>query len=63
MLKLMSAYLRMTGNHYCDDGRDFQDCEKILDMMEKAGMEPPEIRCGGRTSDDNGYDNQWEEED
>ena len=30
--------LRLTGNHYCDDGRDEQDAERILKRMEAIGM-------------------------
>lgn len=33
--------LRLTGNHYCDDGRDIQDAERILKRMEGIGMLPP----------------------
>jgi len=34
--------LRLTGNHYCDNGRDEQDAEKILKRLEDIGMQPPE---------------------
>jgi len=30
--------LRLTGNHYCDDGRDEQDAERILKRIEALGM-------------------------
>jgi hypothetical protein len=30
--------LRLTGNHYCDNGRDEQDAERILKRMEAIGM-------------------------
>jgi hypothetical protein len=33
--------LRLTGNHYCDDGRDEQDAERILKRLELIGMLPP----------------------
>jgi hypothetical protein len=33
--------LRLTKNHYCDDGRDKQDAELILERLEKIGMLPP----------------------
>ena len=33
--------LRLTGNHYCDDGRDEQDAERILKRLEAIGMLPP----------------------
>lgn len=33
--------LRLTGNHYCDDGRDEQDATRILDRLESIGMLPP----------------------
>jgi len=34
--------LRLTGNHYCDDGRDEQDASRILKRLEAIGMLPPE---------------------
>lgn len=34
--------LRLTGNHYCDNGRDEQDAERILKRLEDIGMQPPE---------------------
>ena len=37
--------LRLTGNHYCDDGRDKQDAERILKSMELIGMLPPETKA------------------
>jgi hypothetical protein len=33
--------LRLTGNHYCNDGRDIQDADKILNRLEQIGMLPP----------------------
>jgi hypothetical protein len=30
--------LRLTGNHYCDNGRDEQDAERILKRIEALGM-------------------------
>lgn len=33
--------LRLTGNHYCDNGRDEQDAERILKRMEALGILPP----------------------
>ena len=33
--------LRLTGNHYCDDGRDEQDAERILKRLEAIEMLPP----------------------
>jgi hypothetical protein len=37
--------LRLTGNHYCDDGRDEQDAERILKRLEAIGMLPPETKA------------------
>ena len=37
--------LRLTGNHYCDDGRDEQDAERILKRIELIGMLPPETKA------------------
>jgi hypothetical protein len=50
--------LRLTGNHYCDDGRDEQDAEKILKRLEQVGMLPPsaELKQLGIR------DNAWEAE-
>jgi len=50
--------LRLTGNHYCDNGRDEQDAEKILKRMEALGMLPPTVKGGSM----NGW-NRWETED
>ena len=30
--------LRLTGNHYCDNGRDKTDANKILERLEDIGM-------------------------
>ena len=35
--------LRLTGNHYCDDGRDEQDAERILKRLEAIGLLPPKF--------------------
>jgi hypothetical protein len=50
--------LRLTGNHYCDDGRDEQDAERILKRLEQLGMLPPttELKQLGTK------DNAWEPE-
>ncbi len=50
--------LRLTGNHYCDDGRDEQDAERILKRLEQLGMLPPsaELKQLGIR------DNAWEAE-
>ncbi len=40
-IKHIVNVLRLTGNHYCDDGRDEQDAEKILKRLEQLGMLPP----------------------
>lgn len=50
--------LRLTGNHYCDDGRDEQDAERILKRIETIGMLPPTVKGGSM----NGW-NRWESED
>lgn len=41
--------LRVTGNHYCDDGRDEQDADRILKRLESIGMLPPESSRSRRT--------------
>lgn len=48
--------LQLTGNHYCDDGRDKEDAEKILKRLEQIGMLPPpaELKQLGI------WDNSWE---
>lgn len=33
--------LRLTGNHYCDNGRDKTDANRILERLEDIGMQPP----------------------
>lgn len=33
--------LRLTGNHYCDNGRDKTDANRILERLEIIGMLPP----------------------
>lgn len=51
--------LRLTGNHYCDDGRDEQDANRILNRLEQIGMLPPRTdppKLGVS-------DNAWEPED
>lgn len=67
--------LRVTGNHYCDDGRDEQDADRILKRLEAIGMLPPlhifkdqhEYYCATYDDDEctcNPFrDNQWEPED
>lgn len=40
----ISNVLRITGNHYCDDGRDLQDADTILKRLESIGMLPPTVR-------------------
>lgn len=50
--------LRLTGNHYCDDGRDEQDAERILKRLEDIGMLPPTTKL--KTLDIS--DNAWEPE-
>jgi hypothetical protein len=57
-IKHIVNVLRLTGNHYCDDGRDEQDAEKILKRLEQLGMLPPstELKQLGIR------DNAWEPE-
>ena len=51
--------LRLTGNHFCDDGQDLEDSERILKRLEAIGMLPPsaELKQMGIR------DNAWEAED
>lgn len=37
--------LRLTGNHYCDNGRDKTDANRILERLEDIGMLPPETKA------------------
>ena len=67
--------LRLTGNHYCDNGRDKTDANKILERLEIIGMLPPlhifedqhESYCATYDNDEctcNPFrDNIWEPED
>jgi hypothetical protein len=32
--------LQLTGNHYCEDGRDLVDADRILTRLENIGMLP-----------------------
>jgi hypothetical protein len=41
MVKLIALKLKLSGNHYCDDGRDLDDAESMLVVLEKYGMQPP----------------------
>jgi len=59
--------LRLTGNHYCDDGRDEQDAERILKRLEAIGMLPPinswSLQMDGDNADPfNVYYYTWESE-
>jgi hypothetical protein len=60
--------LRLTGNHYCDDGRDEQDAEMILTRMEAVGMLPPKaciersVRVGDEQRTAYHNTNEWESE-
>jgi len=60
--------LRLTGNHFCDDGRDLQDAERILKRLELIGMLPPEatvekiINCGDGQKVKTIAGNIWEDE-
>jgi len=59
--------LRLTGNHYCDDGRDEQDAERILKRIELIGMLPPTVEVDNTDYPELGlskkYVNIWELED
>ena len=52
--------LRLTGNHYCDNGRDKTDANRILERLEIIGMLPPEyvVDCSPMMTT-----NAWEPED
>jgi len=55
--------LRLTGNHYCDNGRDEQDAKRILERIELIGMLPPFV---DQYESDTSLDligNRWEPED
>ena len=64
MIEIISVILRLTGNHYCDDGRDIEDADKILKALEDVGMLPPCSDC--RDKDDlcgrRECDNFWDSE-
>lgn len=40
-IKHIINVLRLTGNHYCDNGRDKTDANRILERLEDIGMLPP----------------------
>jgi len=42
-IKNIVNVLRLTGNHYCDDGRDIEDAKRILKRIELIGMLPPKV--------------------
>jgi hypothetical protein len=60
--------LRLTGNHFCDDGRDEQDAGRILKRLEVCGVLPPEatvekiINCGDGQRVETITGNIWEDE-
>lgn len=60
--------LRLTGNHYCDNGRDEIDANRILKRLEAIGMLPPEavveewIDCGDGQRFEVNTRNAWETE-
>ena len=60
--------LRLTGNHYCDDGRDEQDADRILKRLEQIGMLPPGsvteewIDCGDGQKVETKTGHIWEDE-
>jgi hypothetical protein len=59
--------LRLTGNHYCDDGRDEQDAGRILERLEAIEMLPPKVEVWNPDYPEFGistkYVNIWEPED
>lgn len=54
--------LRLTGNHYCDDGRDEQDAERILKRLEDIGMLPPETKALPQDFDNLGFTQEFLDE-
>lgn len=50
--------LRLTGNHYCDNGRDEQDAERILKRLEQLGMLPPSAELKQLGARDNAWENE-----
>ena len=67
-IKNIVNVLRLTGNHYCDNGRDEQDAKRILKRIELIGMLPPlndwSFHMDGDKADvDNVRHYTWEEED
>ena len=48
--------LRLTGNHYCDNGRDEQDAERILTRLEQLGMLPPSAELKQLSIRDNAWE-------
>jgi hypothetical protein len=70
MVALIASVLKITGNHYCDDNRDLDDANKILEVIESTGMRPPFFgvhafsgRCCGKAVEDNLKQRVWEDED
>lgn len=65
-IQILANILKLTGNHYCDDGRDVQDATEMLDAMEGIGMEPPQIPTGASGWEIGkghpAYVNKWEKE-
>jgi hypothetical protein len=62
-IKNIINVLRLTGNHYCDNGRDEQDAKRILERIELIGMLPPFV---DQYESDTSLDligNRWEPED
>ncbi len=41
VVNLIALILQVSGNHYCDDGRDKDAAEDILKTLEDIRMEPP----------------------
>jgi hypothetical protein len=66
-IKNIVNVLRLTGNHYYDDGRDIEDAKRILKRIELIGMLPPKVEVDNPDYPEFGlskkYVNIWETED
>jgi hypothetical protein len=61
-IKNIVNVLRLTGNHYCDDGRDGQDAERILKRLEAIGMLPPETKATSSDFSNTGFTQEFLDE-
>jgi hypothetical protein len=57
-IKEIALILRITGNHYCDDGRDLEDADRILRRLEAIGMLPPSAELKQLGIQDNAWENE-----